>query len=157
MISSLARPSPTTCGSREEPPTSGISPTRVSGMPTSASAAITRRSQASASSIAPPMHAPWIWQTTGLVISSARFHASRHARRNGRSMSGCSASAGERAEVHARGEHRALAAQHHAVDRRVVGRGAQRLADGEHQLPVERVALLGAVEDDVADGAAVVG
>ena len=43
-----------------------------------------------------------------------------------------------------------------AVDRRVVGRGAQRLADGEHQLVVERVALLGAVEDDVADGAAIV-
>ena len=62
MISSLARPRPTTCGSREEPPTSGISPTRVSGMPMSASAAITRRSQASASSIAPPMQAPWIWQ-----------------------------------------------------------------------------------------------
>ena len=27
-----------------------------------ASAAMTRRSQASASSIAPPMHAPWIWR-----------------------------------------------------------------------------------------------
>ena len=37
-------------------------PTRVSGMPTSASSAITRRSQASASSIAPPMQAPWIWR-----------------------------------------------------------------------------------------------
>ena len=43
------------------------------------------------------------------------------------------------------------------MDRRVVGGGAQRLADGEHELAVERVALLGAVEDDVAHGAAVVG
>ena len=49
----------------------------------------------------------------------------------------------------------ALAAQHDAVHRRVVGGGAQRLARGEHQLVVERVALLGAVEDDVADGAAI--
>jgi len=62
MISSLARPRPTTCGSREAPPTSG--PIRVSGMPTIASAAITRRSHASASSSAPPMQAPWIAQIT---------------------------------------------------------------------------------------------
>ena len=85
---SFARPSPTTCGSREEPPTSGIRPIRVSGIPTSASAAITRRSQASASSSAPPMQAPWIWQTTGFSISSAMFQASRQARRNGRRRSG---------------------------------------------------------------------
>jgi len=64
MISSLARPRPTTCGSREAPPTSGIRPIRVSGMPTIASAAITRRSHASASSSAPPMQAPWIAQIT---------------------------------------------------------------------------------------------
>ena len=62
---------------------------------------------------------------------------------------------GERAEVHAGGEHGALAAQHDAVHRRVVRGGAQGLARGDHQLLVERVALLGAVEDDVADRAAV--
>ena len=39
-ISSLARPRPTTCGSRDEPPTSGIRPMRVSGRPVIASAAI---------------------------------------------------------------------------------------------------------------------
>ena len=50
---------------------------RVSGMPITASLAITRRSQASASSIAPPMQAPWITQIAGFVISSATFQASR--------------------------------------------------------------------------------
>src|SRR5215207_7861517 len=91
MISSFARPRPTTCGSREEPPTSGMSPIRVSGSPTIASAESTRRSQASASSSAPPMHAPWIAQMTGLGISSARFHASSTPRRNVRRRSGASA------------------------------------------------------------------
>ena len=38
---------------------------------------------------------------------------------------------------------------------RVVGRGAQRGAGGQHQLVVERVALLRPVEDDVADGAVI--
>ena len=37
MISSFARPTPTTCGSREEPPRSGTRPRRVSGSPTNAS------------------------------------------------------------------------------------------------------------------------
>ena len=62
-------------------------------MPISASAAITRRSHASASSIAPPMQAPWITQIVGLVISSARFQASRQARRKARRSSGASDSA----------------------------------------------------------------
>ncbi len=93
ITSSFARPSPTTWGSREDPPTSGISPIRVSGMPTIASAASTRKSHASASSSAPPMHAPWIAQMTGLGISSARFHASRQWRRNVRSCSGAALSA----------------------------------------------------------------
>jgi hypothetical protein len=58
MTSSSARPSPTTAGSRDEPPTSGTRPTRVSGRPMIASAAIVRRSHASASSIAAPRQAP---------------------------------------------------------------------------------------------------
>ena len=62
---------------------------------------------------------------------------------------------GERAEVHARGEHRAVAADDDAADVRVVGGGAQRRARGEHQLVVERVALLRPVQDDVADGTAI--
>ena len=66
-----------------------MSPTRVSGMPMTASAAITRRSQASASSIAPPMQPPWMEAIVGLVISSARFHASRHSRRKARSIVSC--------------------------------------------------------------------
>jgi hypothetical protein len=44
--------------------------------------------QASASSSAPPMQAPWSWQTMGFSIVSARFQASRHTRRNGRRRSG---------------------------------------------------------------------
>ena len=38
---------------------------------------------------------------------------------------------------------------------RVVRGGPQRLAGREHQLGVERVALLGAVEDDVPDRAVI--
>ena len=94
MISSFARPTPTTCGRREEPPTSGTRPRRVSGSPTYASSDSTRRSQASASSSAPPRQTPWIAQTVGLVISSARFQASRQARRKVRRRSGAPAARG---------------------------------------------------------------
>ena len=73
MISSFARPRPTTAGSREQPPTSGSSPTRTSMIPAKASSAMTRKSAASASSNAPPRHAPWIWTIVGLGISSSRF------------------------------------------------------------------------------------
>jgi hypothetical protein len=44
----------------------------------------------------------------------------------------------------------AIAAQDDAAHARVVGGGAQRGAGGADELLVERVALLGAVEDDVA-------
>ena len=40
--------------------------------------------------MAPPMQAPWITQIVGLVISSARFQASRMGRRNARRSSGAS-------------------------------------------------------------------
>jgi hypothetical protein len=62
---------------------------------------------------------------------------------------------GERAEVHAGGEARARPAQHDAAHGRVVGGRPQRRAGGEHQLGVERVALVGAVEHDVTNGAVV--
>src|SRR4051794_31364052 len=88
MISSFARPTPTTCGSREEPPRSGTRPSRVSGRPATASSENTRRSQASASSSAPPRQAPCTWQTTGLVMVSARFHASSAACRKARRFPG---------------------------------------------------------------------
>jgi hypothetical protein len=48
-------------------------PDPVSGMPISASTAITGKPHASASSTAPPMHAPCTSQTTGLAMSSARL------------------------------------------------------------------------------------
>ena len=92
-----------------------------------------------------------------MVISSARFQASRQARRNERSRSGALGGAGERGDVHAGGEHRAVAAQHDAAHGRVVGGRAQGGADGEHEVLVERVALLGTVEDDVADRLAILG
>jgi hypothetical protein len=63
----------------------------------------------------------------------------------------------EGVDVHPGREHRARAAQHDAADGGVVGRGAERGAGGVHELEVERVALLGPVEDDMADGAAVFG
>ena len=64
---------------------------------------------------------------------------------------------GQRAEVHAGGEHRAGAADHDAAHRRFGGRLAQRLAGRDHQLAVERVALLRPVQHDVADGSVVFG
>src|SRR4051812_17936929 len=88
MMSSFARPSPPTWGSREEPPRSGTRPRRVSGSPQTASAENTRRSHASASSSAPPRHAPCTTHTTGLVMVSAAFQASSAAWRNGRRPSG---------------------------------------------------------------------
>ncbi len=60
-------------------------------------------------------------------------------------------------EVHAGREHGPFAAQHDAVHVAVGGGLAQRLAERAQQLLVHRVALLRAVEDDVADRAAVLG
>ena len=98
-------------------------------------------------------------RSTGLAISSARFQASRHRARGTRAGArASSASAAERAEVHAGGEHRARAAER----RRSATAGSAAAARSasptrEHQLAVERVALLGAVEDDVADRAVLLG
>src|SRR3954452_13939772 len=84
MISSLARPTPTTAGRREQPPTSGISPIFTSRIAATESEAITRKSAASASSIAPPMQAPWSSAIVGFGISSSRFHQRRIGSRNSR-------------------------------------------------------------------------
>jgi hypothetical protein len=91
-MSSFARPTPTSAGSREQPPTSGIKPTRVSTRPMTASAAITRRSQARTSSTAPPMQPPWICATVGLAMSSQRFQTDRTLARNSRERGGWAAS-----------------------------------------------------------------
>ena len=64
---------------------------------------------------------------------------------------------GELDEVDAGGEDRSLAAQHHAVDRRLGGGLAQRLAERKQQLLAHRVALLRAVQHHVPDRAAVLG
>jgi hypothetical protein len=63
----------------------------------------------------------------------------------------------ERVPVHAGREQRAGAPYHHAVDAGIVGGGLEREPDRGHELAVHRVALLGPVEDHVADGAAVLG
>ena len=64
---------------------------------------------------------------------------------------------GEAAEVHPAGEHRARAA-HDDAEHLAVGRGGpERLAQADDQLVVEGVALLGTVQDDVADDAVVLG
>ena len=157
MISSLALPSPTTAGSREQPPTSGSRPMRTSMIPATASSAIVRKSQASESSNAPPSAAPWIWQIVGLGISSSRFHQASSGRRNVRSSLGSSERSRRSFRSMPGREHGALAAQHeHAhlgVGRRGLDAGAQ-LFD---QLAVERVALLRPVQDEVADRAAILG
>ena len=61
----------------------------------------------------------------------------------------------ERPEVHARREERPRAAHDHHADGRVLGGGPQRGARGQHELVVERIALLRPVEDEVADGAVI--
>ncbi len=59
-------------------------------IPATASSAIVRKSQASASSKAPPSAAPWIWQMVGLSISSSRFQMCRSGVRKRRSPEGSS-------------------------------------------------------------------
>ena len=71
MISSLALPRPTTAGSREQPPTSGSSPTRTSMIPATASSAIVRKSHASASSNAPPSAARGSGRSSALASPRA--------------------------------------------------------------------------------------
>ena len=63
----------------------------------------------------------------------------------------------QRAEVHPGGEHRAGAADDDAVRGGVGGRGAERIADRRDEVAVEGVALVGAVEHDMADGAVLLG
>ena len=143
-------------GRREQPPTSGSSPTLTSMIPAIASSAITRKSAARASSNAPPRQAPWIWQMVGLGISSSRFHQARigppeagaaatgfsdRSRRSLRSMPDENMAPSPRTTTHAHGG--------------VVGRRLERVAEARDQLAVEGVALLGTLEDQVADPAAI--
>jgi hypothetical protein len=58
-------------------------------------------------------------------------------------------------EVHARGEHRSLAAQHEHPHVGIGGRLLDRAPELRDQLAVERVALLGTVQNQMADRAAV--
>ena len=155
MMSSFARPSPTIAGSREQPPRSGSRPTRVSTRPMTASSATTRRSHASASSAAPPRQAPWICAIVGFAIRSQRLQIARICSRQSRSDSGSWPIASRSPAVHPAREHRAGAAHDDAAHGDVRGGRPQRLAEGEDELGVERVALLGTVEDDVPDGAVV--
>ena len=122
MISSLALPRPTIAGRREQPPTSGSSPTFTSMIPAIASSAITRKSAASASSNAPPRQAPWIWQMVGLGISSSRFHQFRIGRRKRRSRDGSSDSSRRSLRSMPEENIGAVAAHDHAAHRGV-GRG----------------------------------
>ena len=71
-------------------------------------------------------------------------------RRNGRRFS-VPARLAELEDVDAGAERGALAAQHHAVDVVVVGGLARGLAQREHEIAVEGVALLGPVEDQMPD------
>ena len=157
MISSFALPRPTTAGSREQPPTSGSSPTRTSMIPATASRAIVRKSQASASSNAPPSAAPWIWQIVGFGISSSRFHQRSSGRRNARSRD--ESSARSRRSLRSIPEENSVPSPrtHDHAHGVVGGGGLDRAAELGDRLAVERVALLRAVEDEVADRSAVLG
>ena len=155
MISSFARPRPTICGSRERAadvgdqadPRLGHADDRVGRQHAEVARErqLERAADARALDRADHRLGHLLGEVPGLQ-AAAPERAQVLGRRRERA---------ERAEVHARGEHRAGAAQHDAAHRRVVGRRAQRLAGREHELAVERVALLGAVEDDVADRAVI--
>jgi hypothetical protein len=62
---------------------------------------------------------------------------------------------GQLEDVDAGAERGALAAQHHAVHLVVVGRLPGGLPQREHQIPVEGIAFLRPIEDQVADPAVV--
>jgi hypothetical protein len=63
--------------------------------------------------------------------------------------------AGELEDVDSGAERGAFAAQDHAMHIRFVGGLAGRLAQREHEIPVEGVALLRPIEDQVTDPAVV--
>src|SRR5262245_21743412 len=71
-IRSLARPSPTSLGSRWVPPAPGRIPSPTSGNPSFDPATAMRKSQASASSIPPPRACPFIEAMVGLGLLSMR-------------------------------------------------------------------------------------
>ena len=99
----------------------------------------------------------WIWQITGFAISSHRFAHSRKTVAKRTQHARLAGEGGQLAEVDAGGEDGAFAAQDHAVHLAVVGGVAQSVCERPQQLLVHRVALLRAVQDDVADRAAVFG
>ena len=58
-------------------------------------------------------------------------------------------------EVHPGGEHRAVAANHDASDVRIDRRLLEGVAQRRDQLPVEGVALLRSLQEDMADRSAI--
>ncbi len=157
MISSLARPRPTTAGRRVEPPTSGMIPNLTSGRPKLESLEAIRRSQPSATSSAPPTQVRWIWQTTGFAISSQRLAQSRNTWRNGRSIPGVSEdSASSTRSTPAENTLPSPRSTTQCTAGSAAGL-AQRVTERQQQLLVHRVALLRAVQHDVADRPEVLG
>ena len=128
---------------------------RTSMIPATASSAIVRKSHASASSNAPPSAAPWIWQIVGFGISSSRFHQASSGAAEGAQAGWVLGQVAQVVQVHPGREHGALAAHHEHAHVGVGGRGLDGGAELRDQLAVERVALLGPVEDEVADRAAI--
>ena len=157
MISSFARPRPTTAGRREQPPTSGSRP------------------DARLDDARPPRPPP---SRAGRRPAPAPSRRRCRRRGSGRSSASASPRAGSTrpqdpapegaqrlrvlgqvaqvVEVHPGGEHRALAAQITTTRTASSSAAASAAApSAAHELAVQRVALLGAVEDEVADGAAI--
>ena len=157
MIISLARPRPTTAGRRVDPPTSGMIPNFTSGSPSWASLSATRRSHAEGHLQRAAEARPVDLADDRLGHLFAQVRAVQEHLPEGAQHRHVARRLGQLTEVHAGREDGSFAAQHHAVD--VLGGGgfAQRPAEREQQLAVHRVALLGAVQDHVADRAAVLG
>ena len=156
MMSSFARPRPTIAGSREQPPRSGSRPTRVSTRPMTASlgddaqvagqrelggaaeaGAVDLRDRRLGHALA---EVPDRQDLLAPLAQRLRVAADRRRGRRcpSRSRTSCPAPR--------------TTTQRTATSR---GGRAQRLAEPDDELGVERVALLRAVEDDVADRAAV--
>ena len=125
-------------------------------IPATASSAITRKSQASASSNAPPSAAPWIWQIGGLRHLLEQVPPGQDPAPEGAQVVRVLGEVAQVVQVHARREHRRpRRGRPRTRTAGVGGRGLGCGAEVGHELPVQRVALLGPAQNEVADRSAI--
>ncbi len=151
MISSLARPSPTTAGRRVDPPTSGMIPNFTSGRPRVLSLEAILQVASEGHLQGSPHACPVDLADDRLGHLFADVRAVQEDAAEGTQDAGLPGEAGELREVHPRREHGPLATQHHAMDLLVRGRRVQGAPELAQELLVHGIALLRAVEHYVPD------